>query len=459
MSNLLKTVVAFCAVMMGMTVQARDRQCFDNDWRFILGDSAQMSKVEYNDSWWRKLDVPHDWAIEGDFYAGNPSGAGGGALPGGIGWYRKHFMIEESNHKVQSSKFKVQYFLEFDGVYMNSTVYVNGQKVGYRPYGYSSFEYDITPYLKEGENVVAVRVDNSDQPNSRWYSGCGIYRHVWLTKTHPVHVAHWGTNVVSTVAKGKGKVNIEVTLEGKGTVENTLLDAKGKVVGKSKGLTSTITINNPKLWSCETPYIYKVRTEVKSGGKVVDTYETTTGFRDFKFDPQTGFWLNGKNFKLNGVCEHHDFGCLGAALNEDALHRKLSKLKAMGVNSIRSSHNPPVPELLNMCDSMGLIVMDESFDMWRRKKTQNDYARFFEEWHERDLSDLVLRDRNHPCILMWSIGNEVLEQWSSTDSDELTLEQANLLLNASRDASTLAKDGEMSPNSLLTIHLVTKSTT
>ena len=459
MSNLLKTVVAFCAVMMGMTVQARDRQCFDSDWRFILGDSAQMSKVEYNDSWWRKLDVPHDWAIEGDFYAGNPSGAGGGALPGGIGWYRKHFKIEKlKNGKIEKfqsfNSSTLQYFLEFDGVYMNSTVYVNGQKVGYRPYGYSSFEYDITPYLKEGENVVAVRVDNSDQPNSRWYSGCGIYRHVWLTKTHPVHVAHWGTNVVSTVAKGKGKVNIEVTLEGKGIVENTLLDAKGKVVGKSKGLTSTITINNPKLWSCETPYIYKVRTEVKSGGKVVDTYETTTGFRDFKFDPQTGFWLNGKNFKLNGVCEHHDFGCLGAALNEDALHRKLSKLKAMGVNSIRSSHNPPVPELLNMCDSMGLIVMDESFDMWRRKKTQNDYARFFEEWHERDLSDLVLRDRNHPCILMWSIGNEVLEQWSSTDSDELTLEQANLLLNASRDASTLAKDGEMSPNSLLTLHLV-----
>ena len=448
MSNLTKTVVVLCTVMMGLTVQARDRQCFDKDWRFILGDSVQMSKVEYNDSWWRKLDVPHDWAIEGDFYAGNPSGAGGGALPGGIGWYRKHFQI--SDLSPLTSKF----YIEFDGVYMNSTVYVNGQKVGYRPYGYSSFEYDITPYLKEGENVVAVRVDNSDQPNSRWYSGCGIYRHVWLTKTHPVHVAHWGTNVVSTVSKGKGKVSIEVTLEGKGTVENTLLDPKGKVVGKSKGLTSSITINNPMRWSCETPNIYKVRTEVKSGGKVVDTYETTTGFRDFKFDPQTGFWLNGKNFKLNGVCEHHDFGCLGAALNEDALHRKLSKLKAMGVNSIRSSHNPPVPELLNMCDTMGLIVMDESFDMWRRKKTQNDYARFFEEWHERDLSDLVLRDRNHPCILMWSIGNEVLEQWSSTDSDELTLEQANLLLNASRDASTLAKDGEMSPNSLLTLHLV-----
>ena len=411
-----------------------------------------MSEVDYNDSFWRRLDVPHDWAIEGDFYVGNPSGAGGGALPGGIGWYRKHFQVK--SEEVKSEKF----FIEFDGVYMNSTVYINGQKVGYRPYGYSSFEYDITPYVKEGENVVAVRVDNSDQPNSRWYSGCGIYRHVWFTQTNPVHVAHWGVYANSSVVKGKGRLDIEVTLENltKGTVpivRNTLIDPQGKVVGETKGLKSTMTVAKPQLWSCENPYIYKVRTQVEIGGKVVDTYETTTGFREFKFDAKTGFWLNGKNFKINGVCEHHDLGCLGAAINEDALHRKLTKLKAMGVNSIRSSHNPPAPELLNMCDTMGLIVMDESFDMWRRKKTQNDYARFFDEWHERDLSDLILRDRNHPSILMWSIGNEVLEQWSSADADTLTLEQANLILNAGHDASTLAKDGELSVQSLLTQHL------
>jgi beta-galactosidase len=469
----MKRIICLVCVLCGLTtIQARQRQNFDADWLFVLADSVQMAEVNYNDASWRRLDVPHDWAIEGDFYAGNPSGAGGGALPGGIGWYRKHFFIEHgtlnmdylaaqksvAGNNVQSSMFNAQFFLEFDGVYMNSTVYVNGQKVGYRPYGYSSFEYDITPYVKEGENVVAVRVDNSDQPNSRWYSGCGIYRHVWLTKTAPIHVAHWGVYANSSVTKGKGRLAIEVSLENltKGTVpivRNTLVDPNGKVVGKSSGLKSVINVSKPMLWSCETPNIYKVRTEVIQGGKVIDIYETTTGFRDFKFDAKTGFWLNGKNFKLNGVCEHHDFGCLGAALNEDALHRKLTKLKAMGVNSIRSSHNPPAPELLNMCDTMGLIVMDESFDMWRRKKTQNDYARFFDEWHERDLTDLILRDRNHPCILMWSIGNEVLEQWSSTDADELTLEQANLLLNAARDASTLAKDGELSPNSLLTIHL------
>ena len=248
-------------------------------------------------------------------------------------------------------------------------------------------------------------------------------------------------------------------------VQHTLFNAAGKVVPNikwsnpkvhsqnSKVYSQTTTVKNPRLWSCEDPYIYKVRTQVLVGDKVVDEVWTTTGFRDFRFDAKTGFWLNGKNFKLNGVCEHHDFGCLGAAINEDAMHRKLSKLKAMGVNSIRSSHNPPAPELLNMCDTMGIIVMDESFDMWRRKKTSGDYARFFDEWHERDLTDLVVRDRNHPCVLMWSIGNEVLEQWSSAAADELTLEQANLILNAGHDASTLAHGKEMSPNSLLTRHL------
>jgi beta-galactosidase len=451
MMNMKKRLtILLAAVIIGMAVQARERLNFDKGWKFILADKPEMAKVDYDDSGWRTLDVPHDWAREGNFYVGNPSGAGGGALPGGIGWYRKMF-------EVRSMK-EDRYYLEFDGVYMNSTVYVNGQKVGFRPYGYSSFEYDITECLKEGRNIIAVKVDNSDQPNSRWYSGCGIYRHVWLTKTSPVHVKHWGIFADARVVKGKGKLNIEVALDNvtkypDPVVTNTLIAPNGKVIGKTKGAKSSISISKPMLWSCEYPNVYKLLTEVMVGGKVVDTYETTTGFRDFKFDAKTGFWLNGKNFKLNGVCEHHDFGCLGAALNEDALHRKLTKLKAMGVNSIRSSHNPPAPELLNMCDTMGLIVMDESFDMWRRRKTQNDYARFFDEWHERDLADLILRDRNHPSILMWSIGNEVLEQWSSAEADTLTLEQANLILNAGHDASTLAKDGELSVQSLLTQHL------
>lgn len=431
MKRLLTTI---CALGILVSLQARHRQLFDADWRFILADSASMARLEYNDSHWRKVNLPHDWAIEGDFLASNPSGASGGALPGGVGWYRKHFRVNQPS----------MYFIEFDGVYMNATVYINGEKLGTRPYGYSSFEYDITRYLRSGDNVIAVRVDNSDQPNSRWYSGCGIYRHVWFTMTDPVHVKHWSVHVMTDAKSGKVKVKVDVAGRGY-SVRNTVFDAGGRDVG--------MKVKNPHLWSPEHPYIYKVRTQIISKGRVVDEVWTNTAFRDFRFDAKTGFWLNGKNLKLNGVCEHHDLGCLGAALHEDALHRKLLKLKQMGVNAIRSSHNPPAPELLNMCDTMGFIVMDESFDMWRRRKTQNDYARFFDQWHERDLVDMLLRDRNHPCILMWSIGNEVLEQWSSADADTLTLEQANLILNAGHDASTLAKDGEKSVNTLLAEHL------
>ena len=426
-----------CAIGCMLTAQARERQNFDNGWRFVLADSAQMSKTDYHDTHWRALNLPHDWAVEGDFLCSNPSGAGGGALPGGIGWYRKTFNLQKKQGE--------RYFIEFDGVYMNARVYINGKEVGYRPYGYSSFEYDITPYLIAGRNVVAVRVDNSDQPNSRWYSGCGIYRHVWFTKTADVHVKHWGMHVV---ANPDGRISVTADVESQGKaykVRNQVFDAQGRAVG--------LKVRRPHLWSVDDPYIYKVCTQVLVGGKVVDEVWTNTGFRSFRFDAKTGFWLNGKNMKLNGVCEHHDFGCLGAVVNEDAMHRKLVRLKEMGVNAIRSSHNPPAPELLNMCDTMGLIVMDESFDMWHRRKTQNDYARFFDEWHERDLADLILRDRNHPSILMWSIGNEVLEQWSYADADTLTLEQANLILNAGHDASTLAKDGETSVNTLLADHL------
>ena len=445
MKRLSSLFLVIMAIACGAT--ARERINFDKGWRFALADSVQMSALDYNDSKWHTLNVPHDWAIEGDFSASAPSGNSGGALPGGIGWYRKTFTVDNAD------KGKMMY-IDFDGVYMNAKVWINGTLLGQRPYGYSSFRYDLTPYIiYGGKNVVAVRVDNSDQPNSRWYSGCGIYRHVWLNKTARIHVAHWGTHVVAEGNKVKVDVTVDNPDNAKFAVRNTLLDCEGRVVGKAMGIKSVIKVSKPKLWSCESPYIYTLRTEIVAGGKVVDTYETTTGFRTFKFDAAKGFSLNGKSMKINGVCQHHDLGCLGAAINEDALHRQLRILKEMGTNAIRCSHNPPAPELLAMCDTMGFIVMDESFDMWRRRKTQNDYARFFDEWAERDLTDLVLRDRNHPSILMWSIGNEVLEQWSSADADNLTAEQANLILNAGHDASTLAHGEELSVNSILTRNL------
>ena len=431
------------------SMSARESQLFDKGWLFTLADSAGMEQVNYVDINWRHLDLPHDWAIEGDFSPANPSGASGGALPGGIGWYRKHFSV---NPKEKNKR----YVIAFDGVYMNATVYVNGHKLGTRPYGYSSFEYDITPYInKVGDNVVAVRVNNSDQPNSRWYSGCGIYRHVWLKKSAESYITQWG-QYVSTTPQGEVKIKVDAHVAGgkKMTVRHTILDAAGKVVAKGVGgETQTLKVTHPHLWNIGDGYLYTVKSELLVGGKVMDTETTKTGFRDIKFDAQKGFFLNGKNMKINGVCEHHDFGCLGAVVNEEAMHRKLTILRDMGVNAIRSSHNPPAPELLNMCDSMGLLVMDESFDMWRRKKSQNDYARFFDEWHQRDLSDLVKRDRNHPSVFMWSIGNEVLEQWSNAAADTLSLEQANLILNAGHDASTLANGDELSVNSLLTQHL------
>ena len=448
----MKKIFALAILLLGaQSLSARDRQSFDKDWLFVLTDSAGMQKSEYSDGHWRRLNLPHDWAIEGDFSPSNPSGASGGALPGGIGWYRKHFSLSPDE------KYD-RFTITFDGVYMNSTVYINGHKLGTRPYGYSTFEYDLTPYIyKKGDNVIAVKVDNSDQPNSRWYSGCGIYRHVWLTKTlKKAYIPQWG-QYVATTPKGDVKVKVDFHANGsrmKLSIRNTIYDAAGKVVARSQGTQSQqLKVRKPHLWSIGKGYLYTVKSELVVNGKVVDTATTQTAFRDVRFDARKGFFLNGENMKINGVCEHHDFGCLGAALNEDALHRKLTILRDMGVNAIRSSHNPPAPELLNMCDSMGIMVMDESFDMWRRKKSNGDYARFFDEWHQRDLSDLVKRDRNHPSIIMWSIGNEVLEQWSDAAADTLSLEQANLILNAGHDASTLSHSDELSVNSLLTRHL------
>lgn len=459
-------MMALTAVMMlcgcGSVTSPRVKVDFNDGWTFHLGDVPEASSPEFDDSGWRKLDLPHDWAVEGDFSIDNPSGTGGGALPGGIGWYRKTFVPSSADSERL-------WRIDFDGVYMNAEVFVNGESLGVRPYGYISFGYDITPLLKWGvENVIAVRVDNAEQPNSRWYSGCGIYRNVWMTKTGSVRVAPNGTYVIpctGTHDVGYIFVRADILTEGDRServlLRQILLDASGKEVSRVEDLVSVeesscleqeIEVSDPHLWSVDNPYLYTVVTEIESlEGMLLDRYETKSGIRCYMFSPDEGFSLNGRPMKINGVCLHHDFGCLGAAFNMNAARRQLEILKDMGCNAIRTAHNPPAPQLLDLCDEMGFIVQDEAFDMWRKKKTAHDYSRYFNEWHERDLTDFIVRDRNHPSILMWSIGNEVLEQWSHADADTLSLAEANLILNFGHSSDMLsAEGGEMSVNSLLT---------
>ena len=461
----LKHILIFLFSLYATCLGAREVIDFNKDWKFCLNPESDSNPadIEFDDSGWRTLDVPHDWAIEGDFDEHNPSGTGGGALPGGIGWYRKTFKV--------SKKDKGQVFsIEFDGVYMNSSVYINGHLLGTRPYGYISFSYNLTQYINwEGENVIAVKVDNSDQPNSRWYSGCGIYRDVRIVKTTLVHVAQWGTYINTEITDQATIVNVEVTIENDSpdpaeiTVWSGIVDDKGKGVSMIAGhlvasngkntIQQQVHMTEPHLWSVDDPYMYTMITEIRLNGKTIDTYSTPFGIRTIEFRADSGFFLNGEHVRINGVCNHHDLGCLGAATNERAIERQLQILKGMGCNGIRCSHNPPSPILLDLCDRMGFLVMDEAFDMWRRRKTDRDYARFFDDWYERDLTDLVVRDRNHPSIVLWSIGNEVLEQWSDAKADTLSLEQANLILNMGHSEDQLAKEGEMSVNSLITARL------
>ena len=411
--------------------EPRERVSFNEGWKFTLAAGDEASQGAYDDSGWRLLDLPHDWSIEGEFSETNPASPGGGALPGGIGWYRKTFRVS------QSDKDKLVY-VEFDGIYRNSEVWINGNYLGKRPYGYSSFRYELTPYLLYGdnENVIAVKADNSQQPNSRWYSGSGIYRNVWLVTTNRIAVDHWGTFVTSpVVSRDSALLRISTSVRNSTgnpavvTVASTVYSPGGSKVavvrnedieltGQVTEVTQEITLEDPELWSVANPALYRVVTEIISGGKVTDRYETVTGVRYFAFDSEKGFSLNGEPMKILGVCNHHDLGCLGAAVNTRAIERQLEILKEMGCNGIRTSHNPPAPELLDLCDRMGFIVMDEAFDMWKAKKNDYDYHLDFDEWHRQDLEAMVRRDRNHPSVFIWSIGNEVMEQWLRDGSGE-----------------------------------------
>jgi beta-galactosidase len=454
--------VIVCTFMTTINVksQVRKTENFNKNWKFNLGEIPNAQNPDLNDTQWRVLNLPHDWSVEGEFSKDNPATPGGGALPGGIGWYRKKFSVDE----VDKNKLV---FIEFDGIYRNSEVWINGNYLGKRPYGYSSFRYELTPFLKYGgeKNIIAVRVDNSQQPNSRWYSGSGIYRNVRLVTTEKICVDHWGTFITTPeVSEQSAKISIQIKIKnstGTGNsvkIKTDILDKEGKKVANSETdlneleqntgtINQIIEIKNPVLWSIENPNLYKSVTTIESGKRVFDNYETNFGVRTFNFDVDKGFILNGKHVKINGVCNHHDLGFLGAAINHRALERQLEIMKEMGVNGIRTSHNPPAPELLDLCDKMGFIVMDEAFDMWKKKKTEFDYALDWDEWHKRDLEDMILRDRNHPSVFIWSIGNEVIEQYDKSDpsGEAITKELTAIVKNLdnTRPVTAACNDSEL----------------
>lgn len=394
-------------------------ESFNRGWKFNRGDVSDGQSASFDDSAWRAVTVPHDWSIELAFSSSSPSGSSGGYLDGGIGWYRKSFTLSPAS----AGK---RILIEFDGVYMNSEVWINGTSLGTRPYGYSTFEYDLTPYVKfdGSNNVLAVRVNNK-QPNSRFYSGSGIYRNVWLTQLDPIHIPNSGVFVSPDVKGTSASVSVATDVQNQSsgaaavTISTTITGPDGAIVATNDSTATTVaaaatatiqqslSVPSPELWSVSTPTLYRVKVEAKVGGNTVDSYVTPMGIRTAAFSPTTGFSLNGQGMKLRGVNMHHDLGALGAAVNYRAIERQVEILKGMGVNAIRTSHNPPAPELLEITDRLGVLILEEAFDTWEQTKTANDYGVYFKDWAQRDIQAMVARDRNHPSVILWSIGNEV----------------------------------------------------
>ncbi|GLZ33786.1 beta-galactosidase [Lentzea sp. NBRC 105346] len=396
----------------GMPAQAATArsESFNQGWRFALVNSENATdptgayekayEPSYDDSKWRQLNVPHDWSIELD-PTKTGTYPGEGYYRAGLGWYRKTFTLPASLKGKRIS-------LEFDGVYMDSHVYVNGKLAAEHPYGYTGFNVDITDVAKTdgSPNVVAVKVVHQSQ-SSRWYAGSGIYRNVHLVVTEPVHVARHGIfvttpDLATTYPHGYAKINVKTDLVGTGTVSHEVLDAQGNVVSDAN-----LRVNQPKLWNTAQPYLYTLVTKVSSGGKVVDTVRTPFGIRWFKFDPANGFSLNGKGMKLEGVNLHSTLGALGAVVDDDAIRQQLRKMKDMGVNAVRTSHNPPAPEFVRACDELGLLLMVEAFDTWRTPKKPYDYGRFFDANSDADIKEMVHAAKNSPAVILWSIGNEI----------------------------------------------------
>ena len=423
----------------------------DSDWRFHLGGALSAEKPTFDDSKWRAIDLPHDWSIENlpgtdsPFSSNALSQVNGGFTTGGTGWYRKSFIIPEA----QSAK---RIVIQFDGVYMNPEIWINGVSLGSHPYGYTSFWYDITDHIKLGKsNVLAVKVRNEGE-NSRWYSGSGIYRHVWLKVLDPVHIAQWGTSITTPeINVGSAKVNIKTKVNNqsgsalKVKVLTRILNSKGEEMTKVESaqtiektglseFTQDVTVSKPDLWSIESPILYTAINEVYSGDKLVDRIETKFGIRSIQFDVVNGFLLNGKSLKLKGGCFHHDNGPLGSKSYDRAEERRVELLKASGFNAIRCSHNPPSPAFLDACDRLGMLVIDEAFDMWSDGKNTSDYHLWFEKWWKRDIESMISRDINHPSVILWSIGNEI----PGMDSPEVA-KTAQLLADFVRESDPSRK--------------------
>lgn len=444
----LRTIVClFAGVLSVYSVRAqtksgRDIKNFDKSWRFIKQDVPGADNPAFDDSQWRKLDVPHDWSIEGPYDQNNPTGSGGGYLPAGTGWYRKAFTMAAADAKRKVS-------IEFDGVMSNSEVWINGFYLGKRPYGYISFAYDLTGHLNFGgkSNIIAVKVDNSIQPASRFYTGSGIFRHVHLISTGNTHFDRLGVYIKPLqVTQQKATIHIEAKVAnesaaaGTYTLQTTIINPAGKTVkifsskqplsiGKTTTYIQDIPVTSPQLWDVEHPRLYKAVTKLLLGTALVDNVTTSVGIRDAHFEAATGFWLNGKNIKLLGVCLHHDGGAVGSAVPLRVWERRFEKLKEIGANAIRTSHNEVAPEFLDLCDRMGMLVMDETFDSWETAKppATKGYNLYFKDWWATDTRDQVLRDRNHPSVVIWSIGNEIHDNLKDTSGFRKYKQQQDLI--------------------------------